>query len=253
MKHLGLFEGIGGFSLAARWAGWETVAWCEWNPYCQQVLKHHFPDAEGHGDITKTDFTKYANRIDIVTGGFPCQKFSIAGSKTGDDTFIREMLRAIGEIKPRWVVAENVSNILNKKFQPYLDLFISGLEGFGYQEPVIFDCSADACNIPTMERHVWFITEANGKRPEGCIKKAVQTKPILQGELQGGNQGGFGGWELPTSRVCSLGEGFPERLDVGAISPSKWHGESLQALGNAVVPQIPFEIFKVINQLNDTI
>ena len=78
-KHIGLFEGIGGFSLAARWAGWETVAWCEWNEFAQKVLKHHFPEAEGHGDITKTDFTKYANTIDIVTGGFPCQPYSLAG------------------------------------------------------------------------------------------------------------------------------------------------------------------------------
>ena len=71
--HLGLFEGIGGFSLAAKWMGWETKAWCEWNEFGQKVLRHHFPEAEGFGDITKTDFTKYANTIDILTGGFPCQ------------------------------------------------------------------------------------------------------------------------------------------------------------------------------------
>lgn len=73
MKHIGLFEGIGGFSLAARWMGWETVAWCEWNEFCQKVLRHHFPEAEGFGDITKTDFKKYANKIDILTGGEPCR------------------------------------------------------------------------------------------------------------------------------------------------------------------------------------
>jgi hypothetical protein len=68
--HLGLFEGIGGFSLAAHWMGWQTLAWCEWNKFGQRILKHHFPNAEGFGDITKTDFTKYANRIDILTGGY---------------------------------------------------------------------------------------------------------------------------------------------------------------------------------------
>ncbi len=85
MKHLGLFEGIGGFSLAARWAGWETLAWCEWNEFGQKILKHHFPEAEGFGDITKTDFTKYANKIDILTGGFPCQPYSLAGKRLGKE------------------------------------------------------------------------------------------------------------------------------------------------------------------------
>ena len=114
MKHIGLFEGIGGFSLAARWMGWETVAWCEWDPFCQHILKYHFPNAEGFGDIKKTDFTKYANRIDILTGGFPCQPYSMAGKRKGKDDerhLWPEMLRAICEIQPTWVVGENVSGL----------------------------------------------------------------------------------------------------------------------------------------------
>lgn len=119
MRHIGLFEGIGGFSLAAKWMGWETVAWCEWSPFCQQVLKYHFPDAEGFGDITKTDFLKYANKIDILTGGFPCQPYSLAGKRKGteDERHLwPEMLRAIREIQPKWVVGENVSGIINVPF-----------------------------------------------------------------------------------------------------------------------------------------
>jgi DNA (cytosine-5)-methyltransferase 1 len=85
MNHLGLFEGIGGFSLAARWMGWNTVAWCEWNEFGQKVLRHHFPEAEGHGDITKTDFTKYHGAIDIISGGFPCQPYSSAGKRLGKE------------------------------------------------------------------------------------------------------------------------------------------------------------------------
>ena len=85
MTHLGLFEGIGGFSLAAKWMGWKTVAWCEWNEFGQRVLKYHFPDAIGHGDITKTDFTPYANKIGLLTGGFPCQPYSSAGKRKGKD------------------------------------------------------------------------------------------------------------------------------------------------------------------------
>jgi len=85
MKHIGLFEGIGGFSLAARWAGWETIAWCEWNEFGQKVLRHHFPKAQGHGDITKTDFTIYRGQCDIITGGFPCQPYSQAGKRLGKE------------------------------------------------------------------------------------------------------------------------------------------------------------------------
>lgn len=111
MTHLGLFEGIGGFSLAARWAGWETIAWCEWDKNCQRVLKQHFPNAIPHGDITKTDFTGYAGRVGVLTGGFPCQPFSLAGERMGseDHRFLwGETLRALVEIKPAVAVFENV-------------------------------------------------------------------------------------------------------------------------------------------------
>jgi DNA (cytosine-5)-methyltransferase 1 len=103
MNHIGLFEGIGGFSLAARWMGWETIAWCEWNEFGQKVLKHHFPKAQPHGDITKTDFTIYRGQCDVLTGGFPCQPYSLAGKRKGkeDDRHLwPEMLRAIREIQP---------------------------------------------------------------------------------------------------------------------------------------------------------
>ena len=112
MKHIGLFEGIGGFSLAARWMGWETIAWCEWNEFGQKILKHHFPKAKPHGDITKTDFTIYRGQCDLLTGGFPCQPYSAAGKRLGkaDDRHLwPEMLRAIREIQPSWVVCKHTS------------------------------------------------------------------------------------------------------------------------------------------------
>jgi hypothetical protein len=99
MTHLGLFEGIGGFSLAASWMGWETLAWCEWNEFGQKILRQHFPKAEGFGDITKTDFKKYANRIDVLTGGFPCQPFSGAGQQLGEkhEQFLLQTYKIHGE------------------------------------------------------------------------------------------------------------------------------------------------------------
>ena len=116
MNHLGLFEGIGGFSLAARWMGWETKAWCEINPFCQTILNYHFPEAEMLIDIKKETFKKYANKIDIITGGFPCQPYSQAGKRLGkeDERHLwPQMLRAIKEVQPRWVVGENVLGLIN--------------------------------------------------------------------------------------------------------------------------------------------
>nr|WP_129729956.1 DNA (cytosine-5-)-methyltransferase [Parabacteroides goldsteinii] len=116
MKHASLFSGIGGFDLAAEWVGWENVFHCEINPWCQKVLKYHFPNSKQYDDITKTDFSCWRGAIDILTGGFPCQPFSVAGSRKGkdDDRYLwPEMLRAIREIQPGWVVGENVAGLLS--------------------------------------------------------------------------------------------------------------------------------------------
>lgn len=111
MKHGSLFSGIGGFELAAQWMGWENVFHCEINPFCQKVLKYHYPNAIGYEDITKTDFTIHRRNIDILTGGFPCQPFSSAGKRLGKDDqryLWKEMYRAIKEIEPTYIVGENV-------------------------------------------------------------------------------------------------------------------------------------------------
>lgn len=166
MRHLGLFEGIGGFSLAARWMGWETVSWCEWNEFGQKVLRHHFPEAEGHGDITKTDFTKYANTIDILTGGFPCQPYSQAGKRKGKDDerhLWPEMLRAIREIQPVYVVGENVRGLTNWNGGLVFDEVQADLENEGY-EVLPFLLPACAVNAPHRRDRIWFIAYAERNR-----------------------------------------------------------------------------------------
>lgn len=198
MKHIGLFEGIGGFSYAAQLMGWQTVAWCEWKPFCQAVLRYHFPEAEGFGDITKTDFSKYANSIDILTGGFPCQPFSVAGNQAGveDDRHLwPQMRRAIREIKPRIIVAENVaglftvleptslSEVESKEIQLFSEdenyqinstiqrlqrrviaTIIEEIRAEGYVLPTLADgtpiiCCIPACgvNAPHRRDRVWFV------------------------------------------------------------------------------------------------
>ncbi len=103
MNHLGLFEGIGGFSLGWRWVGGRTIAWVEKDPHCQKVLKKNFPDAKGYADIFEFSGTEYAGQVDIITGGFPCQPFSHAGERNGSDDeryLWPEMLRVVTEIQP---------------------------------------------------------------------------------------------------------------------------------------------------------
>lgn len=116
MTHASLFSGIGGFDLAAEWAGWTNMFNCEIDGFCRKVLKYHFPNAQQYADIRTTDFTVWRGRIDVLTGGFPCQPFSLAGKRRGteDDRYLwPEMLRAIREIRPEWVVGENVYGFVN--------------------------------------------------------------------------------------------------------------------------------------------
>jgi hypothetical protein len=116
MTHGSLFSGIGGFDLAAEWMGWDNIFHCEWNPFGQKVLKHHFPNSISYNDITKTDFSIHAGKIDILTGGFPCQPYSSAGKRLGkadERHLFPEMLRCIKEVKPRYIVGENVRGLVS--------------------------------------------------------------------------------------------------------------------------------------------
>lgn len=241
MKHIGLFEGIGGFSLAGRWMGWETVAWCEWDTFCQRVLKYHFPNADAHGDITTTDFTRYAGQIDILTGGFPCQPYSAAGKRLGDADYRSlwgEMLRAVKEIGPRWIVGENVVGITNLGGGEALRCIKSDLENIGYSVEC-FDIPAYCVGLQTMERHIWIIAKANGvgfKRGETKHNKNNGDER----KLQGANKRGFERWDLSETRFRRVGERVSVRLD----RDSK---ERIKQLGNAIPPQVAFEIFKAIS------
>lgn len=114
IKHASLFSGIGGPEVAAAMLGWDNVFHCEINPFGRRVLDYWFPNSESYEDITKTEFTKWRGRVDVLTGGFPCQPFSYAGKRGGaeDDRYLwPQMLRIIGEVRPAWVVGENVAGI----------------------------------------------------------------------------------------------------------------------------------------------
>ena len=115
MTHASVFSGIGGPEVAATMLGWENLFHCEINPFGRKVLDYWYPNSKSYEDITTTDFTEWRGRVDVLTGGFPCQPFSYAGRRRGaeDDRYLwPSMYRAIDEIQPTWVVAENVAGIL---------------------------------------------------------------------------------------------------------------------------------------------
>lgn len=273
MRHGSLFSGIGGFDLAAEWMGWENVFHCEFNEFCQKILKQHFPNSIGYGDITKTDFTEWRGKVDIVSGGFPCQPYSLAGKRKGraDDRHLwPEMLRAIREIQPSWIVGENVPGLLNWERGMVLAEIKADLEGAGFE--VFPPCILPACskNAPHRRDRLWVVAYSksnfsrHGFSNEGPATQEVPEKRFNEpffatntdsSGLQGKSNNGIADkiwqkrneqfsvslpstWEkFPTQPpVCGGNDGIPNRVD------------RIKALGNAVVPQVVFEIFKAIEE-----
>lgn len=161
--HGSLFSGIGGFDLAAEWMGWQNMFHCEWNPFGQRVLKHYWPEAKSYEDITKTDFTLWRGKIKILTGGFPCQPYSTAGKRKGkeDERHLwPEMLRAIREIQPSYVVGENVHGLLTWNGGLVFHEVQLDLEAQGYcVQPVVLP--AAAIGAPHRRDRAWFVAYSN--------------------------------------------------------------------------------------------
>ena len=135
LRMLDLFAGIGGFSYAGEKlvGGYETVAFCEYDEHAQKVLRKHWPDTEIIGDIRElvNDADRFRGMVDIITGGYPCQPFSLAGVRRGDQDdrhLWPEMLRVIEAVRPRWVIGENVAGHISMG----LDTVLSDLEAAGY-------------------------------------------------------------------------------------------------------------------------
>lgn len=188
MTHGSLFSGIGGFDLAAEWVGWDNKFHCEWSKFNQTILKYHFPKAESYGDISKTDFTIWRGGIDVLTGGFPCQPYSQAGKRRGKDDprhLWPEMLRVIREIRPKWIVGENVYGLINWNGGLVFDEIKADLANEGYQViPVVLP--ACGVNAPHRRYRIWFVTYASsdGLESRGFREDRSETRESQTDEQQ---------------------------------------------------------------------
>lgn len=296
MRHGSLFSGIGGFDLAAEWMGWENVFQVEKDGFCQKVLAKNFPNTARYGDIKEFDGTKYAGRVDVLSGGFPCQPFSSAGKRKGtdDDRYLwPEMLRVIREVQPAYIVGENVYGLVNWSGGLVFEQVCSDLENEGYQvQPVILPaCAVDA---PHRRDRVWFVAYSESNNDRGLLStpSASPMADILPGTSSGirldmerdklgkaGREKSTNDLESPNAYASNTAsirwlQGV-DRDESKEFNPNRKRGawqnfptqpplrdgndgipaglvrSAIHAGGNAVVPQVVYEIFKAINQVND--
>ena len=201
MQHISLFSGIGGFDLAATWAGWHNIVSCEINPFGRKILQYYWPESYHHDDIKTLTYEKITEQLgeywrtdDIVlSGGFPCQPFSLAGKRKGTEDSRHlwpEMLRVIREIRPRYIVGENVFGLVNWDEGLVFEQVQSDLEGEGYEvQPYVLP--ACAVNAPHRRDRVWFV----------AFNTTSKRSSEVGGIFKGKNNESFG--------ICSKnGEGF---------------------------------------------
>lgn len=316
MIGLSLFSGIGGLDLAFEWAGGAVAAMCEIDPFCQKVLRKHWPDVPLFGDVREVKGT-HVGAVDVVYGGFPCQPFSVAGDRKGrdDDRFLwPEFSRLVGELGPRWVVAENVPGILTLA----ADDVCQDLERLGYSVG-IWNFEALAVGAPHRRARIFFVAHAGRRMLQGGSvpgevrgiseigaaagierpgSPSLPTPTVCGNNNKAGGVSHCGGWAgdvraeaasdtdrqrrevqrngIPAeqelgcpecssgrgaeSRVGGMADGLPPWLDGGFWEqepegvPRTARGipdrvPRLKALGNAVVPQQAYPIFRAIAEI----
>ena len=175
MQIIDLFSGIGGFSLAGRWMGWETIQFCEIDKYCQGILNQHFPNVPIHNNIKTLkgeQIKTKPNEPIILVGGFPCQPYSVAGKRKGKEDerhLFPEMLRIIREVRPQYVVGENVAGIVSWDGGLVFEEVQSDLEAEGY-EVQAFILPAVSVGAPHRRDRVWFIAKNTNRSFNGGLQ-----------------------------------------------------------------------------------
>lgn len=227
LTHLSLFSGIGGLDLAAEWAGFKTVGQCEWAEYPTKVLEKHWPDVPRWKDIRTLTGGNFYERtglrtVDIISGGFPCQPFSVAGKQRGkeDDRYLwPEMVRVIKELRPTWVVGENVAGIINLA----LDTVLSDLESEGYSTRT-FLFPAHAVGAPHRRYRTAIVgyTEHNGQPSIQKLRSHEETgnkwwkeEQEAAGKLKGADR------SIDVPSICGCEHGSKQNSQITAISESE--------------------------------
>ncbi len=228
MKILDLFSGIGGFSLGLERAGMQTIAFCEVDPVCRQVLKKHWPNVPIFEDVKRLTAKDMYDTVDVIVGGFPCQDISLAGKGAGlageRSGLWYEYHRLIKEIRPRYVIIENVAALRSRG----LDAVLWSLAEIGYDAE--WHCiPASAVGAPHRRDRIWIVAypDNDGESVSKINAKASRLQIAL-------TNGGWRRWDGKPEDV-RMDDGIPNGMD------------RVRALGNAVVPQIPEIIGRVIN------
>jgi len=264
MRHGSLFSGIGGPDLAAEWMGWTNVFHCEINPFGRKVLNYYWPNAISYEDITTTDFTIHRGSIDILTGGFPCQPYSLAGSRKGKEDSRHlwpHMLRAIREIQPTWIIGENVRGIVSWNNGVVFEEVQAEMEAEGY-EVTPFEIPSCGIGADHIRERIWFcayskrmgrqnVQNNNGgsthkiKHPKGHWSERTRWSEKAN-ELDSSRNTFLRFQEMHGQpAIFDVDDGLPFELD--GITVPKWIESSHTAAGNSIDPRVIFEIFKAIS------
>lgn len=303
ITHYDLFAGIGGFSLALEEVFNEAKinhVFCEWEHFPAAVLKKHWPNGTFYGDIADlvadTDSQRHKSSVaepeaerrsnlcsrvrsdknetlTILTGGFPCQPFSHAGRRKGtaDDRYQwPNMFRVIQNVKPDWVIAENVRGLVTWNDGMVLEQVCTDLESQNYEvQPFIIP--ACAVNAPHRRDRVWIIANCANSRVKGLQKReispddAADARRVRRKQRSSENiqpeskkperqNSYYSGWERDWREVAAatcnarMDDGLPREVDGISYSFAKWRNESIKAYGNAIVPQVAMEIFRAIKR-----
>ena len=240
MNHASLFSGIGGFDLAAQWMGWNNVFHVERDEFCRRVLKHHFPESKSYEDIKKFSGKPWAGRIDVLTGGFPCQPYSTVGERRGtaDDRHLwPEMHRVIREVRPTWVVAENVRGLLSWNAGAVFDEVLDAFHGEGYEVfPAVLPAASTA-SCPHKRDRVWFV--AYSDRNRACRESGVDVGAFPKSRLQKWHEVVFAVESSPVRGLPSdpggLGWDRGRRQDLEGRQAD--HGQGLQSSPKGLGPE----------------